>query len=452
MHTLFDPAHLTATPWPKRWLWLGFFALALAGVFSIVLVMARTPQLSMLKELFSVALVVHVNLLVLVWFLALAGMCWAYLANRSGKAWPYFQGGAFWTTAAGAALMALSPLDPHWIVIKSNYIPVLDNPLFLGGLALLFAGMVVALLPLLVAQPPEAKSLRGMFACGIYILGGIVAVALVCFVLTAMRMPPGLPRDYYFELSFWAGGHGLQFAYTQLSMLAWLALLAALAFPPNERAKRWLGMILSLNGFAALLLIFGFSFYDVGGPGFMEFFTKHMIYFAGVAPILMAFYVARMLWLIRVPPHAYRALWMCLLMSLVLFAAGGVVGLLIQGQNVTIPAHYHGSTVSVTIALMGLAYLLLPHFGYASVAGSRLAFWQPVLYGAGQLLHVVGLAVSGGYGVLRKDPGSYGEGITVAKAMMGVMGLGGLLAVIGGVMFVVVVYKSVSTASPSGRG
>lgn len=40
-----------------RWLWLGVSALAIAGIFAIILVAARTPQLAMFSSLFSVALV-----------------------------------------------------------------------------------------------------------------------------------------------------------------------------------------------------------------------------------------------------------------------------------------------------------------------------------------------------------------------------------------------------------
>ena len=41
-----------------------------------------------------------------------------------------------------------------------------------------------------------------------------------------------------------------------------------------------------------------------------------------------------------------------LIMSLVLFAAGGMIGFAINGANVKIPAHYHGCIVGVTLALI----------------------------------------------------------------------------------------------------
>lgn len=135
-------------------------------------------------------------------------------------------------------------------------------------------------------------------------------------------------------------------------------------------------------------------------------------------------------------------------MSMLVFAYGGVLGLLIQGQDVTIPAHYHGSIVGITLAFMGLAYLLLPRFGWAEVAQSRLAFWQPIVLGIGQILHVTGLAWLGGHGVLRKTPGAEAADMASAAALH-VMRFGGLLAVLGGVMFVVVVIRAVVRGAQS---
>ena len=127
---------------------------------------------------------------------------------------------------------------------------------------------------------------------------------------------------------------------------------------------------------------------------------------------------------------------------MLLFAAGGVIGIFISGNNVRIPAHYHGSTVGVTLALMGLVYHLLPQLGYRAVSG-RLAVLQPFLYGAGQLMHIIGLVWSGGYGVQRKVAGAEQVLGSAAEVLgMGMMGLGGLIAIIGGVLFILVVAGS----------
>ncbi len=60
------------------------------------------------------------------------------------------------------------------------------------------------------------------------------------------------------------------------------------------------------------------------------------------------------------------------------------------------------------------------------------------------LLHITGLAWSGGYGVQRKTAGlEQGLQRSGEIAGMGLMGLGGLISVIGGLLFLLVAYKSI---------
>jgi hypothetical protein len=65
------------------------------------------------------------------------------------------------------------------------------------------------------------------------------------------------------------------------------------------------------------------------------------------------------------------------------------------------------------------------------------------VYGGGQLTHILGLAWSGGYGVQRKVAGA--EQVLRSSseiAGMGLMGLGGLIAIVGGLLFVVVTMRA----------
>jgi len=166
-----------------------------------------------------------------------------------------------------------------------------------------------------------------------------------------------------------------------------------------------------------------------------------------IVPFLLC--VVHALWRAPAPAPAQRPLRAALAWSLLLFAAGGLIGVAISGNNVKIPAHYHGSIVGVTLAFMGLAYHLMPRLGYAPPE-ARLATLQPWLYGAGQLAHVLGLVWSGGYGVQRKVAGADQvlRGFEQVAAM-GLMGLGGLAAVAGGLLFIVIVWRSAWTSSGS---
>jgi heme/copper-type cytochrome/quinol oxidase subunit 1 len=182
--------------------------------------------------------------------------------------------------------------------------------------------------------------------------------------------------------------------------------------------------------------------HDVATVEHRNLHTWAMRFGGGVAIFPVALAVLVSLWPLRGIEASRRPLRAALVSSMALFAAGGVIGLLIGGNNVKIPAHYHGCIVGVTLALMGLVYHLLPRLSYGTPQG-RLAVAQPYLYGAGQSLHIVGLVWSGGYGVQRKVAGS--EQVlrsTAEVAGMGLMGLGGLLAIVGGLLFVVVVVRA----------
>jgi cytochrome c oxidase subunit 1 len=182
--------------------------------------------------------------------------------------------------------------------------------------------------------------------------------------------------------------------------------------------------------------------HDILSPGHRLAFTELMKY-GGLSSLPVGLAVLATLWHAGKPQGEGRHLRAALEASIALFATGGILGFLISGLDIVIPAHYHGSTVGVTIAFMGLVFYLLPRLGFAAVS-PRLAFWQPYVYGGGQLLHIIGLAWSGGYGVQRKTAGlAQGLDRLGEVAGMALMGLGGLISVIGGLLFLVIAYKSI---------
>ncbi len=434
----------------RYWLLLGVSALAIAGLFSLVLVLARAPGLSspLLDALFHKALVVHVDLSVLVWFLSIACLMWSLLAEGSRQIFPYLEEAALISFALGTLLITLSPLDPKGVALMSNYIPVITSPLFFLGLALLLCGVGLMLLSCgtrsvsagSTAQDP-VQPLRGSqeLCFAIYSAALIALMAIMAFVWSYRQMPRIIDGQQYYDLLFWGGGHVLQFVSVQVAMVAWLLLAKALK-PEFSVYKPHLYILFSIGLVASFCVPWAYVQYHVEDSSHRLFFTDLMILAGGVAPTILALWILPGLITFR---HLRfgdkRALYSTLCMSFILFVYGGMLGALIEGQNVVIPAHYHGSIVGVTLAFMGVAYLLLPQFGYREVAGWRIAFWQPVVYGGGQLLHISGLAWSGGYGVLRKTPGGLENVPMNVKAAMGLMGLGGTIAIIGGFMFVVVV-------------
>ncbi|MGB6102701.1 MAG: cbb3-type cytochrome c oxidase subunit I [Pusillimonas sp.] len=431
----------------RAWLWLALAALLGSGLFSVLLVLARTPGIHTLLpagDFFRVALVVHVDLSVLVWFTAIAGMLWSLNlrpaltpGNRLAAQL------ALALCAAGALGMALAPFVDSGAAIMANYIPMIDSNTFRIALLVFAAGGLLLVLLTMICTVPIGPAVNGTGALrfGLHASAVAAAVALLAFGWSMAVMPAGLPADAYYEILYWGGGHALQFTWTLLMLVSWLVLVQACGgqVPLSPRIVLLL-FTLALAGVFVTPL--AYLVHDIGSVEHRGMHTWAMRLGGGmaIAPLILAVLLG-LAPLRRLAP-ALQPLRAAVLASLLLFVAGGLIGLSIAGSNVRIPAHYHGSIVGVTLALMGMIYWLLPRLGYAAPSG-RMALLQPWLYGGGQLLHIIGLMWSGGYGVQRKVAGAQQVLRTGGEiAGMGLMGLGGLLAIAGGLLFALVVIRS----------
>ena len=425
------------------WLWLCVLALLGAGVFSLLLVVSRTPYVSDIIPwigFFHSALVVHVDLSVLVWSLAFGGILWS-LNQRPGRAWLAWI--ALALASSGALVICLSPFVRDAQPLMSNYIPVLQHPVFFTGLLLFSLGFSLLVLNSMVFMAPVGPwmSARGALRFGLNAAAVSAAVALICFAWSYLQMPDYVMGQSFFELLFWGGGHVLQFTYTLLMLVCWLWLsrAAGLELPVSPRVV----LVILFVGLACVFVSpLVYLAYHITAPEHVKLFTWLMRWGGslGTLPLALAI-IAALLRYGGAGPEQWlaRSALQC---SLFLFGIGGLIGFLISGSDVTIPAHYHGSIVGVTLAMMGVCYLLLPRLGYP-VGDLKLATWQPVIYSGGQLLHVTGLVWSGGYGVQRKVAGAEQALDSMERVLgMGLMGLGGLVSSIGGLLFLVIVLRA----------
>jgi cytochrome c oxidase subunit 1 len=427
----------------RGWLWLALAALIVSGLFSVLLVLSRTPGLNRwlpVADFFRVALVVHVDLSVLVWFFALAGLLWSLNSAPRRMAWGW---AALGLCGAGAGLMSLAPFAGSGEAIMANYIPVLDGPPFLAGLLVFGAGVAVLVLRSLFAAPKIGLAFDDSGALRFGLNASVVAtaVALMAFAWSYAVLPASLAGKAYYEILFWGGGHALQFTWTLLMLVAWLWLSSACGARLPLSPRVTLGLF-ALALAAVFVTPYAYLAHDISTVEHRALHTWAMRVGGGLAILPIALAVAIGLRGVARWKPAQRPLRAALVASMVLFASGGLIGMFIAGSNVRIPAHYHGCIVGVTLALMGLVYCLLPRLGYGAPQG-RLATWQPTLYGIGQLLHILGLVWSGGYGVQRKVAGAEQVLRSPSEiAGMGLMGLGGLVAIVGGLLFVVVVIQA----------
>ena len=424
------------------WLWLGIASLVGAGLFAILLVLARTPYIQDVfpwVDFFHTALVVHVDLSVLLWFLAFAGVLWSLNSSSRflGVGWL-----ALVLAAGGAAIIVLSPFVAAGKPLMSNYVPVIQSTFFFTGLIVFAVGMTLLVLRSLIAVPSvnlwnggEGSIRIGFIAASISML-----FALAAFAWSYIMVPTDSDSTVYFDLLFWGGGHVLQFTYSLLMLAGWLWLADACGakLPLTPRVASILLVLGLLPVFYVPVI---YLTYDGVMGDYMEQFTQLMRVGGSFAPVPLGLAVIYGIVMGRRtsatnPQHA------ALVSSLILFAVGGGISLLIRDSNTIITAHYHGTGGAVSLALMGLTFHLLPRLGYRE-PDLKWATLMPYVYGAGQLLHIVGLLWSGGYGVQRKVAGAAQELHGFAQtAGMGLMGLGGLIAVVGGIMFLVVVFKA----------
>jgi hypothetical protein len=427
------------------WLVFGIAALAASGVFSILLVVSRTPgvkELIPVADFFRVALVVHVDLSVLVWFLAFAAMLWNMAGGRQALAVGWV---GLVVAAAGAAAMCAAPFVQRAAPVMANYVPVLDGPVFVGGLAVFALGVGIACARGMAVYVPTGARMGGEGALRLGLNASLVAAGIAAFALAASfaQLDRALDARTYYELLFWGPGHVLQFTYTLLALVAWL-WLASETGARMPLTPRVVALLFAIALAAVYVTPYIYLAHPVASIEHAKLQTW-LMRFGGtlaVPPIAVA-----VMWGVRRAPRAdavARPLRASLLASLLLFAAGGLIGFTIGGADVRVPAHYHGCIVGVTLAMMGVTYLLLPRFGFAAPS-SRWAAWQPWIFGAGQLMHITGLVISGGYGVQRKVAGAEQVLRSTPEVVgMGIMGAGGLLAIAGGLMFVLIVARAMA--------
>lgn len=428
------------------WLWLCVLSLLGAGIFSLLLVLSRTPYIQDVfpwVDFFHTALVIHVDLSVLVWSLAFAGVLWSLNSKprfiETGWA-------ALALCAAGTLVIIASPFFGAGNALMSNYIPVLRDPVFFTGLLIFSCGFALQVFHCMSACPPVGSSMTGEASLrfGLNTAAVSAAVALGIFAWTYATIPQFIVGQTFFELLFWGGGHVLQFTYTLLMLVAWLWLSSAagLRLPLSPRVVLLILFTGLVCVFIAPLIMLA---YGVTEPEHRLLFTWLMSFGGSLATLPLGIAIIMALFTSRSQTPVQKLARAGLISSLLLFGTGGLIGFMIDSSTVTIPAHYHGCIVGVTLALMAVTYDLLPRLGYP-LRNLRIARIQPWTYGGGQFLHIFGLVWSGGYGVQRKVAGAAQQLDSIERVLgMGLMGIGGLISSIGGLLFIIVVIRALTS-------
>ncbi|RLA06470.1 MAG: cytochrome C oxidase subunit I [Gammaproteobacteria bacterium] len=426
------------------WLFLGLAALVIGGLFTILIVLSRTPFFAEIipwVDFFRTALVIHVDLTVLVWFLAFAGVFWSYNSSSRCQRCGWI---SLILASLGTLIIIVSPFTGESHPLMNNYVPVLQNPIFFIGLGIFGLGFCLLVVRAFITSGILIAKVSGevVLRFGLFVAMVASFFAIGALILSYLGINEGFEGQAYYDRLFWGSGHIIQFSHTQLMLVAWLWLASVSG--ASLRLSPRVALILFVLGLSPVLMVpIIYLLFDVSSGYHLLWFMHLMKYGGALAAVPIGLATTLAILERRRPTAGFEVERNALLYSVLLFGVGGIIGFMIKGSDVTIPAHYHGSIVGVTIAFMGITYHLLPALGFRKVCG-RAARWQPGIYGIGQLMHIIGLAWSGGYGVQRKTTGvEQGFERIEQIAGMGLMSFGGLISIIGGVMFLVIVYRAI---------
>jgi len=430
----------------RAWIALAILSLAIAGLAAPLLALSRIPAIAdwgfWPVQAFEKGLILHVIFSFVIWLLAVfAALVHVATCRRleSGDAGYLLSRIAIWAMATAFILLAY-PAMTRALPSLNNYIPVIIHPAYYWGLGLIALALIATLVrfTLVYLAGDGAFEPVGWTAAA----GGFVIIAtLVCIGLSWQALGGAPLTEAANEDLFWAGGHALQFLNVILLCGGWYVLGSLSLGKPALPPKLYRGCL--AIAVAGVLPAIGFFF--VFDPLSADHRIAYTLWQYGLAPapVIVGGAVMWSLWQARKNPSKHANARLALLLSIVTFAIGGYFGLFVDGTDTRTPAHYHGVIGGLNIAAFGLIlFVLLPLAG-RTVAQSgwvRALFW---LYAYGQIVHAASLFLAGGYGAPRKVAGEV-AGLDAIGAQIGLYGtgVGGLLAVGGGVIFVVVTLKA----------
>lgn len=348
--------------------------------------------------------------------------------------------------------MLAGALVPGAEPVLANYIPVIDHPLFLGGLGVFFIGVALfciqSLLPAKSGRtgilPPDA--IIAIRAC-------LVAILLACitWVATQQWLPAGMDTWAYYEFSAWGAGHTLQTANVCLMLAIWLWGFSRLTGQSvlGPRTAGTLFTLLVAPHFLLPLIAFFPSwqgYYISGSTQLMRWGIFPMV----LIVLALSLRHARKYRSGEKTPLS-RAVTAGLTSSIGLTLLGFILGAMIRGSSTLIPAHYHASLGGITLALMLAAYLIASAVSRKDGRGEltprywKTARWQMLVFGIGQAVFALGFGIGGLYGLGRK---TYAGDQVVRSAGelfgLGVMGIGGLMATVAGVLFLILILRQIT--------
>ena len=467
--------------------------LLIGGVLALLVTLTRWPAVHLLPaDRFYQVLTGHgVNMLIfwIIFFeMAILYFCSSTLL-RCRLATPRIAWLGFALMVVGAVVNNLAVLNGDASVMMTSYVPMPANPYFYLGLILFAVGALlgcfVFLGTLVVAK--DERTYEGSIP--LVTFGALTACIIAVFTIASgaiILVPTWLWSLGYinhidaamYRLIWWALGHSSQQINVAAHVAVWYAIAAIVfgAKPLSEKVSRTAFVLyiafLQLASAHHLLVDPGLS------SEWKIFNTSYAMYLAVLASMVHGLTVPGSIevaqrskgytrglfeWLRKAPWG--NPVFSGMFISLIGFGfLGGISGVvmgteqinLIIHNTIYVPGHFHATVViGTTLAFMSLTYFLIPVLFRKQVAFPGLARWQPYLFGLGMALFSLMMMGAGTLGVERRhwDMAFTGAALAFdypasAYTMMGIMGIAGTAAVVGGAMYILIVVWSVFLGKP----
>ncbi len=482
------PVHLPAERLIKANAVAGVLALALGGFQGLLVALTRWPDVSLLPaDWFYLILTGHGLNVLLFWiiFFEIAILYFASAILLRSRLWaPKLGWVGFGLMVVGALMANYAVFQGDSSVMFTSYVPMRAHPLFYLGIILFAVGALIGCAvffgTLVVAK--DEKTYEGSIP--LVTFGALTAAIIAVFTIAsgAIILIPtlmwslGLIGDIdpiLYKVIWWAMGHSSQQINVAAHVAVWYCIAAMLlgAKPLSEKVSRMAFLLyilfLQLASAHHLLVEPGIS------SNWKIFNTSYALYLAVVGSMIHGLSVPGAIeaaqrrrgftrgafeWLRKAPwgNPAFAGMFT----SLVYFGfLGGISGVvmgaeqlnLIMHNTIYVPGHFHATVVAgTTLAFMAITYLVVPLIWRREIMFPGLARWQPYIFGLGAAGISVFMMGAGTLGVSRRhwdinftDAALSFSYPDTAFLMMALNGLSGVLAAVGGLMFIVIVVSSI---------
>jgi cytochrome c oxidase subunit 1 len=462
--------------------------LLIGGLSALAVTLTRWPAVHLLPaDRFYQLLTFHgINMLIfwIIFFeIAVLYFCSSTLL-KCRLATPRLAWVAFFLMVAGAVINNLAVFGGQATVMMTSYVPMPANPNFYLGLILFAVGALIAcfifLGTLVIAK--EEKTYDGsiplvtfgaLTACIIAIFTiAMGAVILIPTYMWSMGWISHIDAAMY-RLIWWGFGHSSQQINVAAHVAVWYAIAAIVfgAKPLSEKVSRTAFVLyiafLQLASAHHLLVDPGLS------SSWKIFNTSYAMYLAVLASMIHGLTVPGSIevaqrakgftkgmfeWLRKAPWG--NPVFSGMFLSLIGFGfLGGISGVVMGTEQINIiihntiyvPGHFHATVViGTTLAFMSLTYFLIPVLFRRQVFLPGLAKWQPYIFGISMMIFSLVMMGAGTLGVERRhwdmaftDSALGFDYPASAYTMMGLVGISGTTAIIGGGIFILITVVSV---------